>query len=126
MSIQEDLQQSLSAYAWSSYPLYLRPVRRPTWLRVGRLLGEHFIQEGSAQGRIAFQRRMEDRRKEGGEPAAWPAFRPGWRLARRVLPRERNCSIVAVRPNPMHQSAWRIQTADHEDKGLVELVPPNR
>jgi hypothetical protein len=72
--------QPLSAYAWSSYPLYLRPARRPAWLRVDRLLGEHGIQEDSAQGRIDFQRRMEDRRKEGGEPAAWAAFRRGWRL----------------------------------------------
>jgi REP element-mobilizing transposase RayT len=72
--------QPLSAYAWSSYPLYLRPARRPGWLRVDRLLGEHGVQEDSAEGRIHFQRRMEDRRREGGEPAAWAAFRRGWRL----------------------------------------------
>ncbi len=72
--------QPLSAYPWSSYPVYLRTARRPAWLRVDRLLGEHGIQKDSAKGRIQFQTRMEDRRKEGGEPEAWAAFRRGWRL----------------------------------------------
>ena len=72
--------QPLSAYEWSSYPLYLRPARRPAWLRVDRLLGEHGLQEDVAGGRIHFQERMEDRRQENGEPAAWAAFRRGWRL----------------------------------------------
>ena len=72
--------QPLSAYEWSSYPVYLRPAWRPAWLRVDRLLGEHGIQEGTADGRIHFQARMEDRRKEGREPEAWAAFRRGWRL----------------------------------------------
>jgi len=44
--------QPLSAYEWSSYPVYLRPARRPAWLRVDRLLGEHGIQEDTADGRI--------------------------------------------------------------------------
>jgi hypothetical protein len=73
-------EQPLSVYAWSSYSLYLRPARRPGWLRVDRLLGEHGIQEDSAQRRIEFQRRMQDRRKEGGEPAPWAALRRGWHM----------------------------------------------
>ena len=70
----------LSAYEWSSYPLYLRPTRRPDWLRVDRLLGEHGIQKGSAKGRIHFQERMEARRKEGEAVSEWAAFRRGWHL----------------------------------------------
>ena len=31
----------MESYVWSSYPLYLRPARRPAWLRVDRLLGEY-------------------------------------------------------------------------------------
>src|SRR5436189_5514436 len=57
-------EQPLSAYAWSSYALYLVPARRPAWLRVDRLLGEHGIQTDDAEGRIEFQRRLEDRRRE--------------------------------------------------------------
>ena len=73
-------EQPLSAYQWSSYPLYLRPARRPAWLRVDRLLGEHGIKEDSAEGRIDFRQRMEQRREEGEEPESWAAFRRGWRL----------------------------------------------
>ena len=42
----------LSAYGWSSYPLYLRlPSRRPDWLRVDRLLGECGIRRDDRRGR---------------------------------------------------------------------------
>ena len=54
----------LSAYPWSSFPLYVSVRRRPPWLRVDRLLGEHGIQEDSAKGRIEFRRRMERERRE--------------------------------------------------------------
>ena len=72
--------QPLSAYAWSSYPLYLAAARRPPWLRVDRLLGAHGIQGDTAQDRIHFQHQMEQRRSEGEAPSQWDAFRRGWRL----------------------------------------------
>ena len=72
--------QPLRAFAWSSYPLYLAPRRRPPWLRVDRLLGEHGIHQDSARGRIEFQRRMERRRSEGEAPEMLAALRRGWRL----------------------------------------------
>ncbi len=74
------LDQPLSAYAWSSYPLYLAPGRRPAWLRVDRLLGEHRITADTAQGRIEFQARVEERRQEGDPADSWAVFRQGWRL----------------------------------------------
>ena len=70
----------LSGYRWSSYPLYISVRRRPPWLRVDRLLGEHGIQEDGAQGRLEFQRRMEQRRREGESPERLAALRRGWRL----------------------------------------------
>ncbi len=74
------LDQPLSAYAWSSYPLYLAPGRRPEWLRVDRLLGEHGIQADTAEGRIEFRARLEERRKEGDPAESWAVFRRGWKL----------------------------------------------
>src|SRR5436189_2496228 len=41
-------EQALQDYAWSSYPLYLDPAKRPKWLRVDRLLGEWGIPNDSA------------------------------------------------------------------------------
>ena len=70
----------LSTYAWSSYPLYLAPARRPSWLRVDRLLGAHGIQSDIAAERIQFQQHMEQRRREGEIPGQWDALRRGWRL----------------------------------------------
>jgi len=53
-------EQALSAYRWSSYPEYLKAAgRRPGWLRVDRLLGEHGIPKDSPAGRGQFAARME-------------------------------------------------------------------
>src|SRR5213596_2431041 len=62
-------KQALSAYGWSSYPEYLKAAgRRPGWLRVDRLLGEHSIPKDSPAGRGQFAARMEGRRGGGGWP----------------------------------------------------------
>lgn len=45
-----------------------------------RLLGGHGIQADTAEGRIQFQARMEERRGEGEAVGEWAAFRRGWRL----------------------------------------------
>ena len=73
-------EQTLASYAWSSYPLYLAPPKRPPFLRVDRLLGEHGIQKDSGEGRLQFQARMEERRREDETPETWAEFRRGWRL----------------------------------------------
>ena len=70
----------LSAYPWSSSPLYVKARRRPPWLRVDRLLGEHGIEEDSAKGRMEFARRMEQRRGEGESSEMLASLRRGWRL----------------------------------------------
>ena len=42
----------LEAFRWSSHAEYLQPAgRRPAWLRVARVLGEHGIPKDSAAGR---------------------------------------------------------------------------
>lgn len=72
--------QKLESYAWSSYPLYLQaPKRRPRWLRVDRMFGEHEVQSDDVRGRREFSRRMESQRQEalGSE---WNLLREGWRV----------------------------------------------
>jgi putative transposase len=59
-------EQPLQAFAWSSYPLYLRPPR-PEWLRVDRLLGEWGIPQDSVAGRQQFALQMEARRAAEAE-----------------------------------------------------------
>jgi REP element-mobilizing transposase RayT len=70
--------QPLAACRWSSLRLYLLPPRRrPAWLRVGRLLGEHGIARDSKEGRREFARRMASRRQEGDGPGEFKAVRRG-------------------------------------------------
>jgi putative transposase len=72
--------QKLSRYRWSSYPAYLLPPRkRPEWLRVDRLLGEHGLGGDSKAVRREFARRMEVRRASELD-AEWKAVRRGWCL----------------------------------------------
>ncbi|HAV64486.1 MAG TPA: transposase, partial [Verrucomicrobiales bacterium] len=52
--------QPLRGFAWSSWPAYLAaPSKRPAWLRVDRLLGEHGIPKDSVAGRRELERRVE-------------------------------------------------------------------
>src|SRR5258708_33343915 len=63
--------QRLRDYRWSSYPRYLQTAaRRPPWLRVDRLLGEHGIRQDHATGRLEFEQRMEWRHHEQDETAS--------------------------------------------------------
>jgi len=74
----------LSAFAWSSYPLYLSgPSRRPAWLRVDRLLGPWGVRREDGAGRRQFQRGMEQRRQE--KPEDLKRVRRGWCLGDDVL-----------------------------------------
>src|SRR5690242_10836909 len=65
------MDQKLASYPWSNLCCYLQsPRKRPGWLRVGRLLGEHGIPRDSKTGRRELERRMEQRRwsEEGNKP----------------------------------------------------------
>ncbi len=75
---------NLSDYRWSSYPLYLRPSKRPDWLCVDRILGAAGLADDKA-GRGAFRRMMQKRVAEISASAAprdvderWADIRRGW------------------------------------------------
>ncbi len=80
-----DLEKGkLSDYPWSSYPLYLRPSKRPDWLCVDRFMGSLGLADDSS-GRGALRRVMQKRVVEiahCGNPmeadAAWKDIRRGW------------------------------------------------
>jgi REP element-mobilizing transposase RayT len=71
-------QDPLRAFAWSSYPHYLRaPSKRPHWLRVDRVLGEHGIPKDSPAGRRQFEARMEQGRA-AEDRHEYRKIRRGW------------------------------------------------
>jgi putative transposase len=81
-------EQKLAAYRWSSYPEYLRPAgRRPAWLQVGRLLGEHGVPKDSTAGRREFGFRMEQRRAAEAEEE-WRPVQRGWCLGGQAFRKE--------------------------------------
>ena len=81
----KDTERGLEQYPWSSYPLYLRPVKkRPDWLDVRRVLGNIGLKD-DAQGRRAYAEYMvsriaELRTKQGKEgfKQLWKPVRYGW------------------------------------------------
>jgi REP element-mobilizing transposase RayT len=83
-------EAALRSYRWSSFPEYLkRGSRRPGWLRVERLLGEHGIPKDSPAGRQAFAQRMEERCRQEDGPKCGSRCGAGGVWARRRF--GRNC-----------------------------------
>ncbi len=79
----------LKSYAWSSLPEYLKSAsRRPAWLRVDRLLGDHGIPKDSPAGRQMFEQRMEERRWAEEQTEAWAPVRRGWCLGGEAFRKE--------------------------------------
>jgi putative transposase len=76
-------QERLENYAWSSYPQYLRAARkRPVWLRVDRVMGEHGIEHDSAAGRRHFAVTTAGVRGAETELEAFKRIRNGWMFGR--------------------------------------------
>ena len=97
-------RQPLSAFSWSSYPLYLAaPSRRPEWLRVERLLGAWRIPKDTAAGRRAFGQAMEQRRREATAQEFKPVER-GWCLGDEQF-RQELLEQVEYSPGPSHFGA---------------------
>jgi hypothetical protein len=76
--------EKLTDYQWSSYPVYLRPAKRPDWLVVERTLGNHGYTDdpaGRRQYRQTMQKRVleiacSENPREVSE--CWKKIRRGW------------------------------------------------
>jgi REP element-mobilizing transposase RayT len=76
----------LPDYAWSSYPGYVLPGKRPGWLCVQRVMGDLGLAD-SRSGRMRFARHMESRvqnirhaDKPWEADERWKTIRRGWHL----------------------------------------------
>jgi REP element-mobilizing transposase RayT len=58
--------ERLSSYGWSSYPAYGKPLKRPGWLAVGRVLESLHLEDGM-RGRRAYVEYMEERAQEAAD-----------------------------------------------------------
>jgi len=112
-------EQGLETFPWSSLRYYLQsPRRRPVWLRVGRLLGEHGIPRDSTAGRREFGRRMELRRQTEAGPGAFKALQRGWCLGSEAFRKE----LLAQMNEGLgehHYGAERAETEQEQAEGIV-------
>ncbi len=90
-------KQPLREFVWSSWPAYLMaPSKRPAWLRVDRLMGEHSIPKDSVAGRRQMERRLEmQRTPEDGD--AYRLIRRGWCLGGDPFRKELLIQVSACR-----------------------------
>ena len=113
-------EEPLKSYAWSSFPEYLRiPARRPGWLRVDRLLGEHGMPKDSPAGRQRFEQRLEERRRVGDESEAWAPVRRGWCLGEETF-RKELLAQVSERRGAHHYGAELQEGEEGKAERLVE------
>jgi REP element-mobilizing transposase RayT len=111
-------EQPLTAYRWSSWPEYLKsPGKRPTWLRVDRLLGEYRIPQDSAAGRRVLAQALETRRQaEAG--ADYKLIRRGWCLGDETF-RQELLVQMSERIGAEHYGAERLETVEAKAERIV-------
>jgi len=112
-------KEPLERFAWSSYGLYLKTGRkRPIWLRVDRLLGEHGIARDSEAGRKEFARQMEKRRLEEDGMEEYEEVRRGWCLGSEEF-REELLASAAERVGPSHYGQERRESGQVKAERIV-------
>jgi putative transposase len=110
--------EPLRSYRWSSVPEYLTPpAQRPAWLRVDRVLGEWGIPKDSPAGRRAFERRLEERRRQA-EDEAFRAIRQGWCFGDETF-RQELLEKVATQAGPQHYGEELRESAAAKAERLV-------
>ena len=118
-------QAPLEEYPWSSYPDYLRQ-KRPSWLRVDRVLGEHGVQTNAHAGRLEFAECVEAIRRDPEAQAEDRNLLRSWRVGSeefiaRLLDRLEGTTsehhLAAVRHESMNQRAERIVAEELKTSG---------
>jgi len=109
----------LLEFPWSSFGCYLAaPKHRPAWLRVDRLLGEHGIGGDTAAGREEFERRMERRRRDEGDPRQWQGMRRGWYLGGEAF-KNQLLERLQGALGPNHSGALRRQQEEQNAEAIL-------
>ena len=111
-------EQRLRAYAWSSWPEYLKGrSQRWPWLRVDRLLGEYRIPQDSAAGRRQLESAMEERRA-GEREADYRKLRQGWFLGDQAF-RKELLGRMKERMGAEHYGVERQEMAEVQAERIV-------
>lgn len=112
-------EQSLASYRWSSYGHYLLPPRkRPVWLRVESLLGEHGIPKDSVAGRREFARRMQWRQQTDESHEDLKRVRRGWYLGDNAF-RKELLAQMKERMGEHHYGEERVEADEERAEDIV-------
>jgi REP element-mobilizing transposase RayT len=110
---------AVHSYPWSSCGAYLRPTnKRPAWLRMDRLLGEHGIVSHGARARREFSRRMEALREEANQPQELKPIRRGWKLGSEDF-LDWIVAKIEVHPKEAHPRRERDETEESKGNRIV-------
>jgi putative transposase len=112
-------EAKLAGYRWSSFHLYLMPARkRPPWLRVDRLLGEHGIPRDTPAGLRQFAAGMESRRaSENGQELK--VVRRGWFLGEAAFRKELLAQMHEQR-GPNHYGEERRESDEEKARQIIQ------
>jgi putative transposase len=112
-------ERLLASYAWGSLRYYLQPSgKRPVWLRVDRLMGEHGIPGDTKEGRLEFGKRMERRRIAEEDPKQLKALQRGWCLGSEGF-RKELLAQMTERIGENHFGEERAQTQEEQAEQAV-------
>ena len=112
-------EQKLASYRWSSFGSYLSVAgKRPKWLRVDRLMGEHGVPRDSKAGRQYFAAAMEARR-EGEQAQEFKAVRRGWCLGDKTF-RKELLSQMQERRGANHYGEERFESDEAKALWILE------
>jgi putative transposase len=110
-------EQPLREFAWSSWPEYVQPARRPGWLRVDRLLGEHRIPRDSAAGRAVLQTQVEQRRKSE-DTREYRQIQRGWCYGEKEF-RQELLEQMSRRMGEHHYARQRQESSEAKARGIL-------
>jgi len=112
-------QERLLGYPWTSLVWYLAaPEHRPGWMRVDRLLGEHWIEQDTVAGRKEFTRRMERRRAEETDAPEWKPLRRGWCLGSEEF-RAKLLERMEPQLGEHHSGQLRYESAEAKGERII-------
>lgn len=112
-------EQSLASYAWTSIRDYLQPPqKRPAWLRVEALLGEHGIPKDSLAGRREFARRMRWRQETDEGAEDFKRVRRGWYLGDKAF-RKELLAQMKERVGEHHYGEERVEADEARAEEIV-------
>jgi REP element-mobilizing transposase RayT len=111
--------QKLESFKWSSYPAYLVPKLRPSWLRIDRVLGEHGLQKDTAMTRREFERRMTCIMQDESQ-ATDELLRRGWKIGA-----EDFCDWLRDKLTHRGNSGIRASEREETEAAVAEAIIQN-